>query len=132
MDLRDIITTAAATATAKGFDLTQHLTIVTQIGTEAAEAMEHISRSQNEKIDYVAKHSLGLHGYLSEYRSSATEHVDKSRVLDVDNMLEELADGMLRTCSYVGGNGWEDKFVDIICRKMEFNKDRPPLHGKAF
>lgn len=132
MNLRDLIEQCAETTKAKGFDVTQHGTQLVLMATEIGEALEHVTATYDNKTDdFIAKLANECHKF-EEYRCIALENYDESLIMDDSFFLEELADIQIRLCSYVGGNGFTEQFMEALQAKIEKNKNRPMKHGKAF
>src|SRR6266567_3173077 len=113
-DVRLLIKTCVVITKNKGFDVSQHGTQLALNVTEIAEAMEHVTATGDEAIDNL----MAKVGFLSEnleaYRKHAKNHVDTSKVKDLDALLEERADDVIRHFSYVGGNGYMEKFLYLM------------------
>ncbi|KAA0888723.1 hypothetical protein [Oryzomonas rubra] len=138
MDLRDTITECAEITKAHGFATDQHATQLALIVTEVAEAMECVnllnpadSISESVMLDFCNGILAKSYGFEA-FRKSAKHHEDNSIVVDQDHLNEELADIVIRVCSYVGGNGQTDAFLQALAAKIEKNRNRPYLHGKGF
>jgi len=132
-DLRTIIEQCAETTKAKGFDLTQHGTQLALMVTEIGEAAECVSNTGDAETDHLLWEIGGACDDYEFYRQCKTvPHADISKITDYAAFLEELADIQIRLCSYVGGNGFTEQFLEALRAKMEKNRLRPMKHGKAF
>jgi len=136
MQLQDIITRCADITASKGFDVSQHGTQVALMVTEAAEALEHITPAGDMVTDWYIRQitltSTAFERYRKETKDRQCDYQDVSAVVNEEGLLEELADIMIRVCSYVGGNGQTKQFVAALLAKIEKNAGRPQRHGKAF
>jgi NTP pyrophosphatase (non-canonical NTP hydrolase) len=131
-NIYNIIQTCAETTKAKGFDMSQHATLISMIGTELAEALEHVTPPGNYEV---AKYMVAIRTasqQLQAYRMLANEHEDTSTVTDANRLDEELADIVLRIFSYEGANDRQACFVRALLAKAETNKERPHKHGRGF
>lgn len=134
MELKQLIEECSAITKSKGFDVSQHDSQLMLIATECAEAMEHVTYSSNDELnDYILRF-VKLMQEFELYRENVTDFIDDTVVLDrhLEKHLEELADIQIRLCSYVGGNGYTEAFLDALQAKMKKNGERPRLHGKGF
>lgn len=133
-DLKHLIHTCAYITKSKGFDVSMHATMIAQMSGEVAEALEHVTLSGDPMTDLFIHKLTGACNDFEAYRRGTTSGVycDTSQVKDLDKLLSELSDKVLRVFSYVGGNGWGDQFVASLLNKMQENSERPALHGKGF
>lgn len=132
MQLEKIIQSCAEITQSKGFDISQHATQIALIATEVAEAMEHLTCSDQDEINNFYEDFLRLCEELEAYRKNATAHHDNSEVFNQQALNEELADVCIRVFSYIGGNGQCTQFLQTLTDKIEKNAKRPILHGKCF
>ena len=132
-ELRDLIDQCAETTKAKGFDVTQHGTQLALMATEIGEALEVLTDTGDATTDYFLHKVIDYSRVFEQYRKKKTKlHIDNSAIIDPGAFLEELADIQIRLCSYIGGNGLTDQFMEELQEKIEKNKNRPMKHGKAF
>lgn len=141
MNLRDLIEQCAETTKAKGFDVSQHGTQLVLMATEIGEALELLHTPYSTIVTHDPETDKFIRQFESmcidyeRYRAKKTSpHEDHSWV-DIEDehpFWEELADIQIRLCSYVGGNGWTDEFLEALQAKMQKNKTRPQKHGKGF
>jgi NTP pyrophosphatase (non-canonical NTP hydrolase) len=137
MTLYDLIEQATVTARDKGFDLQQHETQLLLIASEIREALHHVSPGTDETVQRIRNSFIGDMASLELYRSHVvamdTEYQDTSEIPEMrSEYVEELADAVIRICSYAGGNGMTIELIRAIKDKMEKNAKRPVLHGKGF
>lgn len=133
MKLVELTDVAGRMAKDKGFDLSMHATMIAGMATEAAEVLEHITPSGNWVTDeFIAALTTSSAKFETYRKYGAVDYQDSSVLLNETAVLSELADQLLRICSYVGGNGWSDKFQDIVLETLSANHARPPRHGKFF
>lgn len=135
-NIDNLIQTCADITKAKGFDTTQHATQIALIATEVAEALECVSLPIDQAAEAFCRKIINESSYFECYRKAvrkeACPYTDDSTVKEPEHLNEELADIVIRVFSYVGGNGQKEGFVQALVAKIEKNKERPMLHGKAF
>jgi NTP pyrophosphatase (non-canonical NTP hydrolase) len=135
-DIRNLIQTCANTTKRKGFDTSQHATQIALIATEVGEALECVSFPVNQATEDFCRNIIDQSAYFESYRKAirrdAAPYTDNSTIFDQNHLNEELADIVIRVFSYVGGNDQTGPFVQALVDKIETNKGRPELHGKAF
>ena len=135
MTILDLIETSTTNAHDKGFDVTQHETQLLLIASEVAEALEHVEPGSNATIDDLRSIFTLSMTALEDYRKNATDYNDTSDIpcaQDRALFVEELADIIIRVCSYAGGNGMGLSLEAKLEEKTHKNKNRPYLHGKGF
>jgi NTP pyrophosphatase (non-canonical NTP hydrolase) len=132
MTLFDTIAECGRITKSKGFNTSHHATQIALIATEVAEALECVTGSGDKEVDAYASNIVFLSADFESHRNRAKDHADASTIDDVGHLYEELADIVIRVFSYAGGNDKAATLMDSIKRKMEKNRDRPPLHGKGF
>lgn len=107
------------------------------LGTEIDEALRSVDTECDVIIDDIRCDFLDAMQNLEDYRRIAeTVEDDKTKVKDVDNFEEELADILIRMFSMIG---WLQKGLDLnmdvvgrVFRKMRKNQQRPFKHNKNF
>jgi NTP pyrophosphatase (non-canonical NTP hydrolase) len=134
--MKDIISECANITKSKGFRTDQHLKQILLIGTEVAEALEHLIIT-NEKETEDEEYYLGLLKFKFEKmmnvfneKRKEIDFVDNSEILNKEKLSEELADICIRVFSYCGSNDID--LEEQILKKMEINRKRPILHGNKF
>lgn len=135
MTLLQLIEQSTINALDHGFDVTQHETQLLLIGTEIAEALEHVEVGNNETIQGLRATFVMAMDALEDYRKQAQDYTDTSAIPTAPNRaeyVEELADIIIRVCSYAGGNGMALDLALKLEEKTNKNKTRPYRHGKGF
>lgn len=132
MKIEELIDQCAAVAQEKGFDLHQHATQVALIATEVAEAIENIVPPTVYETRFFVATLLEASTRFEQFRRMAQNYEDDSIIEDPEQLLEELADIVIRVFTYVGGNDAGEMFVEALRAKIEKNAARPLRHGKGF
>jgi len=135
MTLLQLIEQSAINALDHGFDVTQHETQLLLVGTEIAEALEHVEPGNNQAVLEVRTIFERTMERLEAYRKQAKDYTDTSAIPTAPNRaeyVEELADIIIRVCSYAGGNGMALDLALMLEEKTNKNKTRPYRHGKGF
>lgn len=135
MHILSLIEQSTATALDKGFNVTQHETQLLMMATEIAEALEHVTPGSDQEMMSIRVSFERSMERLEKYRKSAKDYTDTSALLDPENrskFVEELADNIIRTCSYAGGNGLALELAVALESKTVKNRVRPYLHDKRF
>lgn len=135
MNILQLIEQSTLNALDHGFDVTQHETQLLLVGTEIAEALEHVEPGNNETIALIRKVFEEAMRQLEEYRKQTQDYTDTSDIPTAQNRaeyVEELADIIIRVCSYAGGNGMALDLAIQLEEKTHKNKARPYRHGKGF
>lgn len=135
-NIANLIQACADITEAKGFDTTQHATQIALIATEVAESLECVTTTNDSRTRDFISNLIVLCENYETYRKAIRKpehpYCDTSQILDQKHLNEELADIVIRVFSYAGGNGQKEGFVQTLVAKIEKNKERPMLHGKAF
>jgi hypothetical protein len=131
--LGEYIETCTEITTSKGFDVSQHGLQSLLIIDEVVEAQEHLVTEVFSLPDKLMKGVSMVTDALRAARKASPVD-DKTTISDenLDKYIEEYADIIIRVFSYIGGNGWKDKFLTSLDAKIETNKNRPPKHNKEF
>ena len=135
MTLLQLIEQSTFNALDHGFDVTQHETQLLLVGTEIAEALEHVEPGSNERVQDIRTIFEMAMASLETYRKQAKDYTDTSAMPTAQNRakyVEELADTIIRVCSYAGGNGMAIDLALMLEEKTNKNKTRPYRHGKGF
>jgi NTP pyrophosphatase (non-canonical NTP hydrolase) len=135
MTLLQLIEQSAVNALDHGFDVTQHETQLLLVGTEIAEALEHVEPGNNQAILEIRETFEHTMFCLEDFRRQAKDYTDTSAIPTAQHRseyVEELADIIIRVCSYAGGNGMALDLVLMLEEKTSKNKARPYRHGKGF
>lgn len=135
MTLLNLIEQSTLNALDHGFDVTQHETQLLLVGTEIAEALEHVEPGDNQVILEIRTIFERAMQRLEDYRKQAQDYTDTSNIPTAQNRaeyVEELADIIIRVCSYAGGNGMALDLAIQLEEKTNKNKTRPYRHGKGF
>ncbi len=132
MTLQEILEGCAQTTRAKGFRTDQHATQVALIATEVAEALEHVLTPMPYETRLFVASLAHCCARFELFRKQARGYSDFSVPRNAEALLGELADIQIRLASYLGGNGWGERFEQILAAKMVENAERPHKHGKGF
>lgn len=135
MTLLNLIEQSTLNALDHGFDVSQHETQLLLVGTEIAEALEHVEPGDNQTILEIRTIFERAMQRLEDYRKQAQDYTDTSDIPTAQNRaeyVEELADIIIRVCSYAGGNGMALDLAIQLEEKTSKNKTRPYRHGKGF
>ena len=134
--MKAIIRRCATTARQKGFKLNHHATQIALIATEVGEALDELhvdikcDPATRKFINTISEASMQFEQHRANTDKGA--HIDISEVDNVEALVEELCDVVIRVFTYVGGNNMSDLFLDALEEKMLKNESRPALHGKRF
>lgn len=135
--MKKLINRCTTLAKRKGFNLNQHVTQVAMITTEVAEALEelvvpHDTDSRTRQfVDSIKSECFKFERYRADV-SNKVKHVDTSQIADPKALMRELADVVIRTFTYVGGNNLTDEFIETIDEVLSYGESRDVLHGKRF
>lgn len=132
MTINRLINRCAEITLSKGFDVSQHNTQIVLIGTEVSEALECLNPSTNPATRLATRRLLKAAQDYELYRKLSSGHQDTSTIRNMDGLLEEMADILIRVFSWIGGNSLIDRFIPILVAKIEKNAERPYLHSKGF
>ena len=103
------------------------------IASEVAEAMQETSVEISDSN--LESHTVIFQDILEEFESKRKQVgyiQDNTKIINRDNLLEELADVCIRVFSFVGAMELSQEFIEGLNKKIEKNKKRPVLHGKGF
>jgi NTP pyrophosphatase (non-canonical NTP hydrolase) len=137
MEIKDLINQCAEITQSKGFNVKQHDTQLLLIASEVAEAMECTRQAiapfdEDLMFQAIKARFTEIMVSLETYRQKADNHVDNSFVRHYPDLLEELADILIRVFSYVGANNFTNDFLQALEAKIKKNGTRPYLHNKKF
>lgn len=99
--------------------------------TEIAEAIE-ADRNLDKEEWIEIKLSKDEYAYLLANLNTELANfvTNKAKTINPkENRIEELCDLFIRLMDTIGEMDWQDKFLDVLHKKMEYNKTRPMMHG---
>jgi len=134
LHIANLIDSCAATTKSKGFDVTQVGTQVALFVTEIAEALEHVTPTEDGMTDAFIQMVRRASDNYEEYRkhSLTLVHKDTSAINNQEHFLEEISDIIIRIFSFIGGNDLKEALIIELTSKMHRNTTRPEKHGKGF
>lgn len=132
MNLQQIIKECGEITTSKGFDCSQHLKQLLLIADEVDEALEHILVDRTDTDMILKMYHNNFHTNINEFHRMRKEcnFEEKSRIIDAEKLVEEMADICIRVFSYCAFN--DLNLADAIEQKMQKNRNRGVMHGNKF
>jgi len=133
MQIVDICRAGRRHAEAVGFDLGDHVAQLLMIADEVAEALAHVETMQEDgsSLGTELKRFGNLFLRIGSLRRAGDYRKTPSRIADDQELTEELADIVIRVCTYAAANHLD--LQEAVAAKLRKNEGRlEARHGKSF
>jgi hypothetical protein len=138
-NLEELIKECHTTSKEKGFPLEDHFTQILLIASECYEALSECEIEFDEKGNLEGKevYSEVFTNFVKSMKTLCNKRKTiecplKASIFNRNKYLEEIADIYIRLMSYTGEICDSSEIIEIINKKMEYNKTRPYKHGRKF